>query len=300
MTSENVTRYVRYRSGDQISHGILEGDTIRQLNADLFSNPQPTGNSVRRADVKLLTPLDPWRVSKVIGIAGNFDRPDTPKRVIPHPRMFAKYAINLVADGDDVEVPPDVETLDHEGELVVVIGKPARFISQSEVKDYILGVAVGNDVSYEAWYGERNGPAEPSRLISKAADTWSPLGNEIVAGLDYSDLMITVTLDGELAASGRTSQMTNGVDYVISYLSQYMTLWPGDLVYMGTPPWLPGMRQMRAGQTLHIEIEKIGTLTNKIVPQKGGIANPWWPAEVEKLPPPAETPAQPVAPTQSR
>jgi 2-keto-4-pentenoate hydratase/2-oxohepta-3-ene-1,7-dioic acid hydratase in catechol pathway len=205
--------------------------------------------------------------------------------------MFAKYAINLCTHDDEVEIPPECSQLHHESELVVVMGKQARFISEAEAPDYIFGVAVGNDVSDETWYGERNGVAEPSRLISKACNTWSPLGLEIVNGLDYNDLNVIARLDGEVVAEGRTRDMTNGVDYVVSYLSQYMTLWPGDLIYMGTPPWVPGKREMYAGQTIECELEQVGTVRNKIVAQKGGIANPWWLEEMKNLPPPAEPPA---------
>jgi hypothetical protein len=90
--------------------------------------------------------------------------------------------------------------------------------------------------------------------------------------------------------------MINSVAYIVSYLSQYMTLWPGDLIYMGTPPFVPGKREMRFGQTIEVEIEQIGLLRNKIVAQKGGIANPWWEAEMKNLPPPAEPTAPIPAP----
>ncbi|HLF80053.1 MAG TPA: fumarylacetoacetate hydrolase family protein [Dehalococcoidia bacterium] len=289
------TRYVRYTAAGETSHGILEGDTIRQLSGDLFDNPQPTGKTVPLAGAKLLLPLDPYKVSKVIGVTTNFQPKDGPKRVSPHPGLFAKYAIGLVTHGDEIEMPPEHKVMHHEGEMVVVIGKEGRFISEAEAPDYVFGVAIGNDVSDETLYGERNGLAEPSRLPSKANDTWSPLGQEIVAGLNYNDLNIIVRRDGEVVAEGRTSTMINSVAYIISYLSQYMTLWPGDLIYMGTPPFVEGKRELAPGQTIEVEIEQIGVLSNKVVKQKAGIANPWWLAEMKRLPPPA--PAEPPAPT---
>jgi len=290
------TRYVRYTAAGETSQGILEGETIRQLSGDLFDNPQPTGKTVALADAKLLVPLDPYKVSKVIGVTTNFQPVDGPPRVVPHPGLFAKYAIGLCTHDDEVEIPPENKQLHHEGEMVVVIARHARFVTEAEAPDYVFGVAVGNDVSDESLYGERNGVAEPSRLPSKATNTWSPLGQQIVTGLNYNDLNIEVRLDGEKVAEGRTSTMINSVAYIVSYLSQYMTLWPGDLIYMGTPPFVPGKREMHAGQTIEVEIEQIGLLRNKIVAQKGGIANPWWEAEMKNLPPPAEPPAPMPAP----
>jgi 2-keto-4-pentenoate hydratase/2-oxohepta-3-ene-1,7-dioic acid hydratase in catechol pathway len=287
------TRYVRYTAAGETSHGILEGETIRQISGDLFNSPQPTGKTVPLADAKLLLPLDPYKVSKVIGVTSNFQPVDGEKRVVPHPGLFAKYAIGLCTHEDEIEMPPEHKVMHHEGEMVVVIGKDAHFVSEAEAPDYVFGVAVGNDVSDETLYGERGGLAEPSRLPSKANDTWSPLGLEIVTGLNYNDLNIVVRRDGEVVAEGRTSTMINSVAYIVSYLSQYMTLWPGDLIYMGTPPFVAGKRELAPGQTIEVEIEQIGLLRNKIVVQKGGIANPWWLAEMNRLPPP---PAEPPAP----
>lgn len=268
MNSASVTRYVRFARGPEVSYGLLEGDFVRPLQGDIFDSPLPSSTTLPLSQVKLLLPLDPARVQKVIGVAGNFPRPGQPPRPIPHPRLFAKFATCLVADGDDVEMPPECPSLDHEAELVAVIGRPARHVSIAEAPEVIFGVAVGNDVSYENWYGERQGVEEPSRLISKAVDTWAALGSVICRGLDYSDLRIEARLDGVLAAEGRSSEMINSVEYVVSYLSQYMTLMPGDLIYMGCPPWKPNMREMRPGQTIACEIEQIGVLTNRIVAMK--------------------------------
>src|SRR3989304_1869535 len=90
--------------------------------------------------------------------------------------LFANPPCNLVAHEADVELPPDCQHLHHEGELVVVIGKKGRFIPPDDVRSYVFGVTVGNDVSDETWPGEGTGVEEPSRLISKACATWSPLG----------------------------------------------------------------------------------------------------------------------------
>src|SRR5688500_10228022 len=114
-----VTRYVRYQHQNRISYGILDGETIRELRGDLFASPQPTGVTVRRSEVRLLAPLDPSRVSKVIGVAINTRRPglETP---VPHPRWFAKFPSSLNDPDGDVEMPPEATNLNYEGELVVI------------------------------------------------------------------------------------------------------------------------------------------------------------------------------------
>jgi 2-keto-4-pentenoate hydratase/2-oxohepta-3-ene-1,7-dioic acid hydratase in catechol pathway len=212
------------------------------------------------------------RVQKVIGIAGNYNRPDAERRVIPHPRWFAKMPTCLNAHEADVDLPPNNYNFNFEGELVLVIGRKGRFLSEAEAPDYVWGVTVGNDWSENGWYPERQGLNEPSRLLSKSMDTWACLYHTICRGLDYSDLQIEIRLNGDRAAIGRTRDMVNSVPRLISYISHYMTLMPGDLIYTGTvaPPSLPGVRrEMRDGDVVEVEIENIGCLRNKVVAMTG-------------------------------
>ncbi len=275
MTNQNVTRYVRYATGGQASYGILEGETVHQLAGDLFDTPQTcTGTTVRVSDVQLLVPLDPARVGKVIGVTGNHDAPDE-HLPVPHPRWFAKLPSSLNPHEGDVELPPGAGNLNYEGELVIIIGKPGRHISVEDAPDHVFGVTVGNDWSENTWYGERQGAEEPARLVAKSVDTWACLGTTIVAGLDYSDLAMEIRLNGEVVASGRTKHLRNNVARLVSYLSSYATLTPGDIIYTGTvrPPSLPGARRaMEPGDVLEVEIEQIGLLRNRIVAAPAGPA----------------------------
>ena len=146
---------------------------------------------------------------------------------------------------------------------------------------YVFGLTVGNDWSENTWMGERNvtegdGPRqrylnEPNRMIAKSMDTWACLGTTITCGMayeEYMDLGIEIRMNGELAAEGRTSDMSNNIKELIAYLSYFCTLMPGDIIYTGTvaPPSLPGIRkQMQDGDVVEVEIEKIGLLRNRIV-----------------------------------
>src|SRR5688572_25042448 len=117
MTNGDITRYVRFTAGGAPAYGILDGDTIRELAGDLFADPQPNGRTHRLADVQLLLPLDPSRVSKVIGVAVNY-HPEDQARTAAHPKWFAKLPTSLNPHEGDVEWPPEAANFNYEGELV--------------------------------------------------------------------------------------------------------------------------------------------------------------------------------------
>ena len=268
---EGITRYVRYSHRGHVSYGILDGGTIRELRDGLFDPPRPTGETVRLSDVKLLVPIDPMGASKVLGVAMNSNHPDGPWQQVAHPRFFAKMPTSLNGHEGDVELPPEAANLNYEGELAFIIGRKGRHIPVEDAPDYVFGVSVGNDFSENSWYSERQETGEPTRLISKGTDTWACLGPAIVTGIDYSDLGIEVRLNGDVVARGRTKYMINDIHELISYISRYMTLLPGDVIYTGTvaPPSLPGKRRkMQANDVVEVEIENVGLLRNTIVSMK--------------------------------
>jgi 2-keto-4-pentenoate hydratase/2-oxohepta-3-ene-1,7-dioic acid hydratase in catechol pathway len=290
LTAQAVTRYVRYAQGDRVAYGTLSGETIREMSGDPFSSPRPTGRTVRVADVRLLSPLDPARVGKVLGIAINTRRPGR-EQPVPHPRYFAKMPTSLVGPEAEVEHPPEATNLDWEGELVLVIGRRARHVSVADAPRYIFGVAVGNDFSENTWYGERQGVNEPTRLISKAMDTWASLGPAIVTGVDYGDLRVDIRVNGETVATGRTSQMLNNPARLVSYISRYMTLLPGDLIYTGTYPTLAGKENtVKPGDVVEVEIEQLGMLRNRIVEMRAPLPPPSPQAQPQPPQPPAPSP----------
>ena len=287
-----VVRYVRYEAGGRVASGIMEGDRIREISGDIFTSPRPTGRTVRLADVRLLAPIDPMRVTKVLGVAINSRRPGR-EQPVDHPRWFAKLPTSLIGPNDSIEHPPEASNVDWEGELVLVIGRRCRHVTVEQAPSCIFGVAAGNDVSENTWYGERAGLGEPTRLFSKAADTWAALGPAIVTGVDYSDLRVDIRVNDELVASGRTSQMLNNPAQLVSYLSRYVTLLPGDLLYTGTYPTMPGKdNTIHPGDVVEIEIEQLGVLRNPVTAMRA----PLPPPRMTAAPPPgAPTGAQPSA-----
>ncbi len=266
-----IIRYVRFSQGGTVSYGILEGGTVRELDGDFLLGARPTGKTFPLSDVRLEIPLDPMKVSKVLGVALNSNLPEGPPLHVRHPRFFAKMPTSLNRHEGGVELPPEAMNLNFEGELVIIIGKKGRHISVEDVEEHIFGYSVGNDFSENTWYKELAQLKEPTRLISKGTDTWACLGPVIAKGVDWRDLYIEVRLNGDVVAHGRTKHMRNDVRQLVSYISRYMTLLPGDVIYTGTvaPPVLPGKRnEMQAGDVMEVEIEDIGLLRNIIVPMK--------------------------------
>jgi 2-keto-4-pentenoate hydratase/2-oxohepta-3-ene-1,7-dioic acid hydratase in catechol pathway len=267
MTDDNVNRYVRFTHADDTSYGLLDGEVVHQLEGDLFDDPRPSGRTYLLSDVTLGLPLDPTRVQKVLGVGANYNDPALAPRYSPHPRWFTKLPSALNGHDADVDLPSHATNFNFEGELALIIGKEARHVSLEDAASHIFGVTVGCDWSENTWFLEREGIEEPSRLVAKSVDTWACLYPVIHQGLDYSDLQIEIRMNGVPVARGRTSNMTNSAAYLVHYLSQFVTLKPGDVIYTGTvapASFADTRRQMQDGDVIEVEIENIGSLRNTV------------------------------------
>ena len=251
--SQEVTKYVRYRFQGTTSYGILEGDTVHQLDGDLFASPSRTGATAALADVELLAPVVP---SKVIAVGLNYRSHIGNAEPAEYPGLFAKYPTSIVGPGADIVIPADAENVHYEGELVVVIGKTAQNVSIEEAPDYIFGVTAGNDVSERNW--QRN---DLQWLRAKGADTFGPIGPVVVAGLDYNDLHVETRLNGDVRQAESTADLIFSVDTIVSYVSRYFTLYPGDIIFTGTPG---STRAMQPGDVVEIEVQGVGILRNPV------------------------------------
>jgi 2-keto-4-pentenoate hydratase/2-oxohepta-3-ene-1,7-dioic acid hydratase in catechol pathway len=175
------------------------------------------------------------------------------------PEIFYKPISSLQNPGGAIAIPEDAEDVHFEGELVVVIGKTLRHASREESAAAVFGVTCGNDVSDRNW--QRGAGKDAQYWRAKGCDTFAPLGPVIVAGLDYSNLLLTTRVNGEIAQEQRTSDFIFDVPTVIAFVSRYVTLTPGDLIYTGTPG---NTRRMQPGDVVEVEIEGIGTLRNPV------------------------------------
>jgi 2-keto-4-pentenoate hydratase/2-oxohepta-3-ene-1,7-dioic acid hydratase in catechol pathway len=185
------------------------------------------------------------------------------------PIIFAKFATTVVGPGDDVIYPTTTKELDYEAELVVVIGRGGRHIPRERALEHVGGYAVGHDVSARDW--QLNKPGK-QWMAGKTFDTFAPVGPELVTPDEAGDphkLGIRLRLNGQTMQDSNTNQLIFGVDVLIAYLSQVFTLEPGDLIFTGTPPGVGMARKppvwLKPGDVVEVEIDRLGTLRNRVV-----------------------------------
>jgi 2-keto-4-pentenoate hydratase/2-oxohepta-3-ene-1,7-dioic acid hydratase in catechol pathway len=254
---QGVVRYVRYAHQGRTAYGVLEGGTVRELSGSFLGAARPTGATVRLADVRLLAPVEP---SKVIAVGLNYRSHLGERPVPPYPGLFAKLPTSIVGPGDGIVMPPDATELHYEGEMVIVIGRQARDVPQAAALEYVFGVTAGNDVSERAW--QRN---DLQWFRAKASDTFGPIGPVVARGLNYDDLLVQTRVNGESRQSERTSDLIFSVPAIVSYVSRYVTLLPGDLIFTGTPQ---STKAMKPGDVVEVEVEGVGVLRNTVVAGK--------------------------------
>ena len=251
---DGITRYVRFEYGGRVRHGILDGRQVTSLEGDLFGEHSLGDLSVDVSRVRLLAPVEP---SNVIAVGLNYQSHLGQRTPAEYPGLFGKFPTSIVGPDADIIRPPDSRNLHYEAELVIVIGKTAKNVSVSEAADYIFGVTAGNDISERDWQG-----ADLQWLRAKGSDTFGPVGPWVVTGLDYDDLLLESRVNGEVRQSGRTSDLIFDVETIVSYVSRYVTLSPGDIIFTGTPG---STQAMEPGDVVEVELEGVGILRNTVV-----------------------------------
>lgn len=252
----NVTKYIRYRHGSTAAYGILDGDTVHELRGDLFADRKETGVKHKLGDVKLLHPCEP---PKILAVGLNYKSHLGDRKPPEHPEIFYKPITALQHPEESIVIPPTAKNVHYEGEMVLVIGKRVRRASNDEARDAIFGVTCGNDVSERDWQGGAQKDLQWWR--AKGADTFAPLGPVIARGLDYSNLLLQTRLNGNVVQKQYTSDLIFDGPTIVSWISQYVTLTPGDVIYTGTPGHTTRMNE---GDVVEVDIEGIGVLRNRI------------------------------------
>jgi 2-keto-4-pentenoate hydratase/2-oxohepta-3-ene-1,7-dioic acid hydratase in catechol pathway len=257
-------RYLRFQKGDQVAYGLLEGDRVRQLSGDLFGDWKKTETTYALNDVKILPPTKP---TQVLALAGNYrshlGNEDIPAKFqIPQP--FFKSPSCLVGQGDPIVIPKDAKVVHYEAELVIVIGKKCRKVSKEKALDYVLGVTAGNDVSERIWQNDE-AVKDVQWWRAKGADTFGPVGPYILSGVDYGKLLLRLKLNGEVKQEENTDHFIQDVPSTVSFISQYVTLQPGDLIFTGTPG---KTSTIKPGDVVEVELEGAGVLRNPVIAEK--------------------------------
>ena len=248
-----ATRLVRFESNGNPAYGVVEGDRVVEIEGDLYGDWKKTDRTRNLEGLKILIPTEP---SKVLALAGNYKDHLGDIPVPGNPEIFYKLPTTLIAHGEQIVIPPGTEEVHPELELVVVIGKKTKNVSKDNALDHVLGVTCGNDVSARDW---QRGDRQWWR--AKGADTFGPVGPFIATGIDYGALDIELRVNGEVRQKSDTSHMIFGVAEIVSFISQFVTLEPGDLIFTGTPGKTRGISP---GDTIEVEIEGIGTLKNTV------------------------------------
>lgn len=248
-------KFVRLSHENHAQYGILEGERINIIEGDIFSEYRLTGTYVALKDIKLLAPCMP---GKAVCVGLNYyDHAQEMNLKLPsEPLIFLKPTSTVNDPNGDIDYPSLTNNLHYEAELAVVIGKKTRKISSDEAESYILGYTCANDVTAR---DIQHTDGQWTR--AKSFDTFLPLGPCIATDIDPHSLDISLYLNGNLKQSSNTSNLIFSIPEIVSFVSQVMTLNPGDVILTGTPA---GVGPMEIDDTVEIVISGIGTLSNKV------------------------------------
>lgn len=246
---------IRYQSYDGISWGELEGGSVHQLSGMMGSR---TGHVTTLSDVTLLAPCEPKTIicvgknyaDHVAEMGGSKD--NLPKE----PGLFLKSLQALSNPGDPIPYPSWTSNLHYEGELALVISRKMKDIAEEDAFEYILGYTCACDVT-----ARDKQKADLQWTRGKSADKFCPVGPWLETDLDPSALQVQTKVNGVLKQNGNTRDLIFNIPIILSYISKFLTLEPGDLVLTGTPE---GVGPLQVGDTLEITVEGIGTLTNTV------------------------------------
>jgi len=220
-----------------------------------FGPPNFTGRRWPLPDVRLIAPVLP---TKIIGIGRNYaaHAQEMGGGAPVKPIMFLKPTTTVVGPNVPITLPDDAEQVDYEGELAVVIGRPCKDVPAAQAPGVVLGCTVANDVT-----ARDHQRIDGQWTRGKSHDTFCPLGPWVETTADPADLGVRTEVDGTVVQDSRTSLLLHGVPALIEWVSRVMTLLPGDVILTGTPA---GVGPLRAGQTVSVTVEAIGTLTNPV------------------------------------
>lgn len=249
-------RFVRFQQGEESPRfGWLHEDKIGEIEGDLFGSYKRLKAEIPLKDARLLAPSTP---SKIVCVGRNYVEHakelgnDIPKV----PLIFLKPPSSIIAPGATIQLPPQSVQVEHEAELVVVIGKRGRNVTTESARDLILGYTIGNDVTARDLQ-----KTDGQWTRAKGFDTFCPFGPWIDTDFNPADALITCRVNGQMRQLASTRDMVFNIGVLIAYITSVMTLEPGDLIFTGTPA---GVSQLNHGDTVEVEIDGLGLLSNPV------------------------------------
>jgi 2-keto-4-pentenoate hydratase/2-oxohepta-3-ene-1,7-dioic acid hydratase in catechol pathway len=255
-------KWCRFQSGRNVTYGLIEDNTVTTVTGSPFEDHARTSTTMPLSSVKLLVPvIPPTFYAAGVNYREHVTEMAHRRGVKPEfpPQADVGYRANnaLIATDEAIVIPKDAtDQVQYEGELVAVIGKRCKRVSEAAALDYVFGYTIGNDVSERTWQrGDR------TFWRGKNTDTFKPMGPWIVTGLDPDDLRITIRLNGKEMFSYAVKDAIFSVRQFISRMSQYLTLHPGDVLWMGTDG---ATENMKDGDMVEVEVPGIGVLRNPV------------------------------------
>lgn len=248
-----------HSSSAEPRYGVISGTTVYPVTVDEYFNLKEVPSSqatIALSEIRLLAPVIP---SKVVCVGRNYREhaAELGNKMPEEPLLFLKAPSAVIGHEDAIELPPQSEQVEHEGELGVVIGRMTRRIQPSEDPlTFVLGYTCVNDVTARDLQRK-----DVQFTRGKSFDTFCPVGPVIVTDLNPLDTTVSTRLNGEVRQQGRTSDMAFTVPFLIKYIADVMTLYPGDLIATGTPA---GVSRMKPGDVVEVEVPGVGVLRNQI------------------------------------
>ena len=249
-------RFVRFQKQDELPRfGWLHEDKIGEIEGDLFGAYKRLKAEIPIKDARLLAPSTP---SKIVCVGRTYveHAKELGNEVPKVPLIFLKPPSSVIAPGETILLPPQSAQIEHEAELVVVIGKRGRNVTTESARDLILGYTIGNDVTARDLQ-----KSDGQWTRAKGFDTFCPFGPWIDTDFDPADALITCRVNGQMRQLASTRDMVFSVGVLLAYISSVMTLEPGDLIFTGTPA---GVSQLNPGDTVEVEIDGLGLLSNPV------------------------------------
>ena len=258
-------RVVRFAAGPTPRHGVIENNRVQALVRAPWDGIEYAGDSYDPGEVRLLAPVQPPDVF-AIGLNYQTHADETGSKYPPAPVIFIKAGASVVGPGDDIVLPAMAPSeVDYEAELVIVIGKTCRNVSEDDALDYVFGYTCGNDVTARDCQFKH----DTQWARAKSFETFCPLGPWIETDLAPDDVRICIRLNGNTMQQSTTAAMIFSCRQLVSYLSRVVTLRPGTVIMTGTPSGVGFTRTppvfLKPGDRLEVEIKGIGVLGNRVV-----------------------------------